>query len=571
MYDDAMAAQMAAAYMVPLFVFCLLFYIYGAVILMTLAKKTGTPNGWMAWVPIANGVLMCQIAGKSGWMILACMIPLVGIFVAIWLWMLIAERRGRPSWWGILMIIPIVNFIVPAVLAFSGPHAPSAPPQTWPPSPQPFPYAPPAPAGPAHCPACGTAADPGERFCGNCGQPMPAAPLPPPAPPPPAYGYAAPPPAYQQPPPPQKSKFSCGGCLLIGLLLFLAFGVAVWWFLFRDASSVSRSAPALPGAVSGLLREFPVDHLTGTPARPFSSTTQVFGSESEPVTLPSAWLPPGLPQTLPRYARSAVSAAYRTFAAGPLVAVTILETPPGAAAQAEAIMAVIQAGLPSAAVTGVELQSSGGQIYRGFKARSDGSQAYVVDKQNAPLTVVVWAPTEDAIPLADRLASNIGNSTGLEREPAVQEALSALPAAEETGLSLVETRTWDASDPAALDLDLGGAAGGAELRQALEMSKRLLPDRLLQSRYRDSGGQTWDVFVGAYPNSAKAWAAWRLAKSFAISNSQEAVVEGGDAITLVEGANRLLLLRKGASIAAVAAPVSVPAEMLASFAGRLQL
>ena len=31
----------------------------------------------------------------------------------------IAEARGKPNWWGILLIVPVVNFIVPGYLAWS--------------------------------------------------------------------------------------------------------------------------------------------------------------------------------------------------------------------------------------------------------------------------------------------------------------------------------------------------------------------------------------------------------------------------------------------------------------------
>ena len=47
--------------------------------------------------------------------------------------MKIAEAVGKPNWWGILMIVPVVNLVVPGYLAFSGsavPSAPQTPPQT---------------------------------------------------------------------------------------------------------------------------------------------------------------------------------------------------------------------------------------------------------------------------------------------------------------------------------------------------------------------------------------------------------------------------------------------------------
>jgi hypothetical protein len=35
------------------------------------------------------------------------------------LWMAISEARGKPNWWGILTIVPILNFVVPGYLAWS--------------------------------------------------------------------------------------------------------------------------------------------------------------------------------------------------------------------------------------------------------------------------------------------------------------------------------------------------------------------------------------------------------------------------------------------------------------------
>jgi hypothetical protein len=66
-------------------------YVYVSLALQTIAQKTNTANGWLAWIPIANIILMMGIA----------------------------EARSKPSWWGILLIIPVVNLIVPGYLAWS--------------------------------------------------------------------------------------------------------------------------------------------------------------------------------------------------------------------------------------------------------------------------------------------------------------------------------------------------------------------------------------------------------------------------------------------------------------------
>jgi len=92
---------------------------------MTIAKKTKTENAWFAWIPILNIYLMTQIAGVSGWItaaFLLVIIPFIGGLVVmaltVWLWWKIAERLKLPEWYGILMIIPIVNFVILGIMAW---------------------------------------------------------------------------------------------------------------------------------------------------------------------------------------------------------------------------------------------------------------------------------------------------------------------------------------------------------------------------------------------------------------------------------------------------------------------
>lgn len=94
-------------------------YIYMAICLMKIAKKTNTPNGWFAWIPILNIVLMIQVAKKPMWWIIMFFIPIANIVFMIMLWMAVAEAVKKPNWWGILMIVPVANLIVPGYLAFS--------------------------------------------------------------------------------------------------------------------------------------------------------------------------------------------------------------------------------------------------------------------------------------------------------------------------------------------------------------------------------------------------------------------------------------------------------------------
>jgi Family of unknown function (DUF5684) len=116
--DGAASALLAGT----LFIFALgvglVCYVYMALALQTIATKTGTPDGWLAWIPIANCILMLNIAKKPMWWILLFLIPLVNIVIAVMVWMAIAEARQKPNWWGILTIVPVANLIVPGYLAW---------------------------------------------------------------------------------------------------------------------------------------------------------------------------------------------------------------------------------------------------------------------------------------------------------------------------------------------------------------------------------------------------------------------------------------------------------------------
>ena len=94
-------------------------YVYMALALQTIAVKTNTANPWLAWVPIANAILMLQIARKPLWWIILFAIPVVNIVIVIMVWMGVAEARQKPNWWGILAIVPLVNMVVPGYLAWS--------------------------------------------------------------------------------------------------------------------------------------------------------------------------------------------------------------------------------------------------------------------------------------------------------------------------------------------------------------------------------------------------------------------------------------------------------------------
>lgn len=98
-------------------------YLFFAFVLAKIAEKIGMvfkSSLILALIPIANLILLLQMALKPMWWIVLLLIPYVNILFFAIVWGAIAKRRGKPGWWGVLMLIPFVNFIMMLMLAFEG-------------------------------------------------------------------------------------------------------------------------------------------------------------------------------------------------------------------------------------------------------------------------------------------------------------------------------------------------------------------------------------------------------------------------------------------------------------------
>lgn len=94
-------------------------WVIGGITLSTIARKTGTPNEIWAWIPVLNILLMLQIADLPIWYIVLFFVPCVNLFVIIYTWWKICEKRGKPGPIALLMLVPCVNFFVPFYVAFA--------------------------------------------------------------------------------------------------------------------------------------------------------------------------------------------------------------------------------------------------------------------------------------------------------------------------------------------------------------------------------------------------------------------------------------------------------------------
>src|SRR5438067_3955710 len=76
------------------------------------ARKTEHPYAWLAFVPLANLWLLCDLAEEEWYWIIFLVVPFIDIVVYVILWMAIAGNYGKPSWLGLLMVLPLINIYV---------------------------------------------------------------------------------------------------------------------------------------------------------------------------------------------------------------------------------------------------------------------------------------------------------------------------------------------------------------------------------------------------------------------------------------------------------------------------
>lgn len=79
-------------------------------------EKAGHP-GWAAIIPIYNSYILCKIAGKPGWWVLLMLIPLVNFVILLLISLEVSRNFGKTSGFAIgLWLLPIVFY---PILGFS--------------------------------------------------------------------------------------------------------------------------------------------------------------------------------------------------------------------------------------------------------------------------------------------------------------------------------------------------------------------------------------------------------------------------------------------------------------------
>jgi len=121
-YDSLTEEQKALANKIFLFAgtFGLVLYVFTSFCMMKIADKLDIPNSWLAWIPIAQLWVMVRCAGKPGWWLILLLVPLVNIVIALIILFETPTRLGKSSLFGLLAFIPILGvFLYYGLLAFT--------------------------------------------------------------------------------------------------------------------------------------------------------------------------------------------------------------------------------------------------------------------------------------------------------------------------------------------------------------------------------------------------------------------------------------------------------------------
>ena len=99
----------------------LLWIVWLAVIVFLIAAlwkvfvKAGQP-GWASIIPIYNAYVLLKIAGKPGWWLILYIIPLVNLIIAVIVSIAVAEKFGKGAGFGIGLLL--LGFIFYPILGF---------------------------------------------------------------------------------------------------------------------------------------------------------------------------------------------------------------------------------------------------------------------------------------------------------------------------------------------------------------------------------------------------------------------------------------------------------------------
>jgi len=224
---------------------------------------------------------------------------------------------------------------------------------------------------------------------------------------------------------------------------------------------------------------------------------------------------------------------------------------------------------------GMEVTSPTGAAYVGKGVKGDSSETIILRKTGSDIVIVIYAPTAEMAPVAERLAGNVGNGDGLNDYPDTEKTLWVLPPTSPPGFTLVEVTALTPEDlgVSMAELEAEGTDGrSADTARLMEQVRRLMPERLMVARWTDDADAEYQTVACEYPSSARAWGNWLLLRgALGASGAGSASALGGQGMFFTEGDTSVLMARKGPWLVFTSGPAKANAGRLADLIDSLQL
>jgi len=106
---------METTFLIPWIFFCLIILVVVIAGQWKAFEKAGQP-GWACIIPIYNWYVMLKIGGKPAWWLLLFLIPVVNIVFAVWALNMISKSFGKDE--GFTIGLMLLSFIFWPILGF---------------------------------------------------------------------------------------------------------------------------------------------------------------------------------------------------------------------------------------------------------------------------------------------------------------------------------------------------------------------------------------------------------------------------------------------------------------------
>ena len=112
------AMELGSTFWIVVIPWLVMSFIWNAICLRRIAKKSRTEPSWLAWVPFGQLYLIFKLARTSGWYMPFVLVPFFGSLLCLAVWTRVPKCLGIVGAQRLLMIVPIVSDIYIGWLAF---------------------------------------------------------------------------------------------------------------------------------------------------------------------------------------------------------------------------------------------------------------------------------------------------------------------------------------------------------------------------------------------------------------------------------------------------------------------